>query len=98
MPMPSLASSALRLPRLQPFLFARDPLSRVMRAISRAVREKRARIFRSAFALTEGTRILDLGSETGASIHAVLAGTAVKPQNVYICDIHEPLISAGAER
>ena len=92
------ASNALRLPRLQPFLFARDPLSRVMHAISDAARQKRARIFRSAFELTETTRILDLGSETGRNIHAVLQGTRVLPKNVYICDIHQPLIEAGAER
>jgi SAM-dependent methyltransferase len=92
------ASNALRLPRLQPFLFARDPLSRLMHAISDAAREKRARMFRNAFELTETTRILDLGSETGRNIHAVLRGTRVQPKNVYICDIHEPLVSAGAER
>ncbi|HEY5900338.1 MAG TPA: class I SAM-dependent methyltransferase [Burkholderiales bacterium] len=92
------ASSALRLPRLQPFRFARGQLSRTVRAISSAAREKRAQMFRQAFELTESTRILDLGSETGANIHAVLRGTPVKPQNVHICDIHEALIAEGAER
>ena len=96
--MENAASNALRVPRLQPFLFARDPMSRVMHAISDAARKKRARIFRNAFELTETTRILDLGSETGRNIHAVLQGTRVQPKNVYICDIHQPLIEAGAER
>ncbi len=96
--MQSSASPALRLPKLQSFAFARDPLSRTMRAISRVAREKRAQMFRRSFELTPETRILDLGSETGANIHAVLSGTPVEPQNVYICDIHEELVAAGAQR
>jgi len=94
---PAVSKAALKLPRLLPSLFTRDPLSRAVRALSQAAREKRARMFREAFQLTETTRILDLGSEIGRNIHAVLAGTPVKPQHVYICDIRQPLLEIGAQ-
>jgi SAM-dependent methyltransferase len=83
---------------MQSFAYARDPLSRAMRAISQSARNKRGELFRRSFELTPSTRILDLGSETGASINAVLRGTAVRPENVHICDIHPELVAAGAER
>ena len=46
--------------------------------------------------LDENTKILDLGSETGSNIHAILQGTPVKPGNVYIADIDSSLIEEGA--
>jgi SAM-dependent methyltransferase len=67
----------------------------LFRAFSRRAREKRARLFRESFALDENTRILDLGSESGANIHAVLRGTPVRPGNVYIADIRPHLIAEG---
>ena len=95
---PAVSKAALKLPRLLPSLFTRDPLSRAVRALSQAAREKRAQMFRDAFEFTEATRVLDLGSEIGRNIHAVLAGTPVKLANVYICDIRQPLLEIGAQR
>src|ERR1043165_3067232 len=91
-------STAPSLSKMQSFAYARDPLSRAMRAISQSARNKRGELFRRSFELTPTTRILDLGSQTGASINAVLRGAAVRPENVHICHIHPELVAAGAER
>lgn len=48
--------------------------------------------------LDENTRILDLGSEAGHNIRAVLNGTPARPNNVYIADIDERLVMEGAKR
>lgn len=69
-----------------------------VRAFSRKAREKRASIFRDAFLLQEDTKVLDLGSENGSSIHAVLRGTPVKAGNVYIADIDSRFIEEGREK
>ena len=61
-------------------------------------RQKRAALFRSRFALDARTRILDLGAEGGANIHAVLGGTGVRPENVYIADILAQHVQEGARR
>lgn len=73
-----------------------------MSAIAQAVngfrahaRAGRAHIFRARFSVNERTRILDLGSEDGASIAAVLRDTAVRPANVYIADIDENAVKQG---
>lgn len=63
--------------------------------LRRKARENRAQVFRSAFRLDETTRILDLGSETGANINFVLQGSPVRPENVYIADINQVPIEKG---
>lgn len=70
-------------------------LRRLFNRISARAREKRARQFREAFTLTAETKILDLGSEWGGNIHAVLAGTAVRPENTFIADISPELLERG---
>lgn len=65
---------------------------------SRKAREKRAKTFRENFTLDETTRILDIGSETGANINLVLDGTKVRPENVFIADIDEKLLREGRKR
>ncbi|HEY4215032.1 MAG TPA: methyltransferase domain-containing protein [Steroidobacteraceae bacterium] len=73
-------------------------VKRLFAAYSQRARARRARLFRERFTLTETTRILDLGSETGAAIRAVLEGTAVRPGNVYIADIRPEVVIGGARR
>jgi hypothetical protein len=63
--------------------------------VSAGARQRRAGLFRTVFQLTEHTRILDLGSEWGANIHAVLDGTPVRPENVFIADIHAQVLERG---
>lgn len=58
-------------------------------------RAGRAELFRAYFELTEQTRILDLGSEDGSSIAAVVKGTRVSPENVYIADIDADAVERG---
>jgi SAM-dependent methyltransferase len=70
-------------------------LRKLFKRISANARGKRAEQFRQAFRLREDTRVLDLGSEWGANIHAVLAGTLVKPGNTYIADISPKLLERG---
>ncbi len=72
-----------------------NPIVNVIMAFSKKARERRAAIFRSAFVIDADTRILDLGSGTGSHIHAVLRGTPVKPDNVYIADIDSAPIEQG---
>jgi SAM-dependent methyltransferase len=71
---------------------------RLFQRFSARARRKRAQLFRHAFGLGENTRILDLGSEWGGNIHAVLDGTPVRPENTFIADINPELLERGRER
>ncbi len=75
-----------------------NKLQEIVWAASRRARLKRAAFFRERFVLTERTRILDIGSETGDNINLVLSGTTILPKNVFIADIDENLIRQGAEK
>lgn len=70
----------------------------IVNAFRKRAREKRAQIFRASFAITRNTKILDLGSEDGSSIAAVLRGMAVSPKQVYIADIDAEIVGKGRER
>ncbi len=72
-------------------------IKEIIKILSNRAREKRANLFKGLFALNENTRILDLGSETGSNINAVLTGSPVKPENVYIADIDKVLIDKGRD-
>jgi SAM-dependent methyltransferase len=50
------------------------------------------------FALSSSSRVLDLGGGNGDHIHAVLAGSPVKPANTYVADIEEGAVNAAAAR
>ena len=76
--------------------YGMDPVTLLQRQFSRRSRERRAAIFRNLFPLDRDTKILDLGSETGANIKAVLAGTPVRPRNVHIADIDAHAVTQGA--
>jgi SAM-dependent methyltransferase len=65
---------------------------------SSQARSERAALFRQMFGLSANTRVLDLGSESGANIHSVLEGTPVKPENTYIADIDPRAVARGRER
>jgi len=64
---------------------------------SRQAREKRADIFRNTFCLREDTKILDLGSESGSNVNALLKGTPVQNKNVYIADIEPETVYKGSK-
>ena len=59
-------------------------------------RDKRATLFRCQFRLAAGTRILDLGSESGDAVARVLRGSDVEPGNVYIADISAQAVIEGS--
>jgi hypothetical protein len=67
----------------------------MLQRFSSNARGRRAAFFRSTFNLNENTKVLDLGSEWGANIDAVLSGTAVKPENTYIADIDPVALERG---
>jgi SAM-dependent methyltransferase len=69
----------------------------VFQRFSARARQRRADLFRAAFGLDAQTRILDLGSEWGSNIHAVLAGTPVRPENTYIADINPEVLERGRQ-
>jgi len=73
-------------------------ISQMFEDFSSQARSERAALFRQMFGLGERTRILDLGSESGANIHAVLEGTPVKPENTYIADISAAALERGRLR
>lgn len=73
-------------------------IANIARSFSQKARQRRASMFRRTFRLDENTRILDLGSESGAHINMVLQGTPVKPEHVYIADIDPALIEQGKQR
>jgi len=74
-----------------------NAIAKFVKYCSKRSRERRAVIFRSSFSLDEDTRILDLGSESGSSIKAVLEGTRVQPSNVYIADLDAEAVAKGSE-
>lgn len=75
-----------------------NPLSRLIWNFSAQARKKRAELFRRYFFVDENTKILDLGSETGANIFNVLQSTNYQPQNVYIADIDASSVAEGSRR
>lgn len=75
-----------------------EAIIRFFQRSSARARQRRAALFREAFPLDGNTRILDLGSESGSNIRAVLTGTPVTPQNTYIADINRDLIERGAQQ
>jgi hypothetical protein len=72
-------------------------ISKLFQRFSSRARRKRAALFRGAFGLMASTRILDLGSEWGGNIHAVLDGTPVKPENTFIADINPQVLERGRQ-
>ena len=72
-----------------------NPLEKIVNSFSSRARKKRAEMFRDAFVLDENTKILDLGSESGSNIAAVIRGTGVRNENVYIADIQEDAVRKG---
>jgi SAM-dependent methyltransferase len=75
-----------------------DVIIRTFKGFSARARARRAVLFREAFGLGPQTRILDLGSESGSNIHAVLSGTPVTPGNTYIADISPTAVERGAKQ
>jgi len=61
-------------------------------------RKKRQLIFKNNFLVSYDTKILDLGSENGTAIHAVLEGLEYTPENIFIADIEEESVTQGAEK
>ncbi len=74
-----------------------NPIRTVVQWFSTHARAKRAKIFRDAFFLDNNTKILDLGSENGSNINAVLKGSGVRPENVYIADIKADVVTQGSK-
>jgi SAM-dependent methyltransferase len=75
---------------------ASEGVIRWVEAYRAAARARRAAVFRDSFPLTGTTTLLDLGSEDGSAIHAVLQGSAVRPDNVVIADIQRAALERGA--
>lgn len=70
----------------------------VIRRARTTSRNRRSALFRSLFDLGPQTRVLDLGGSNGAHSHALLSGTAVRPENVYIADVDQPALRTAASR
>lgn len=75
-----------------------NPIARLVGRASRRARAARAELFRRHFILDETTSVLDIGSENGANINAVLQGTPVRPENIYIADIDAKAVAEGRKR
>lgn len=61
-------------------------------------RQRRAKMFLDNFNLSSETRILDLGGWNGSHIHAILEGSSISPENVYVADIEEQAVTEAVER
>lgn len=70
-------------------------LTRLALQLSANARRKRAELFRRIFDISPDTTILDIGSEDGSNIHAVLHGTAYDPRNVFVADLDEGAVKLG---
>jgi len=73
-------------------------LSQFAKSFSKKSRERRAKIFCDSFCIDENTKLLDLGSEDGANIHAVLQGVNISPKHIYIADLNKDAVTRGCER
>jgi SAM-dependent methyltransferase len=73
-------------------------IQKIVGEVRKHARAKRAKVFRESFAIGPETRILDIGSEDGSSIAAVLQGSQAKPHNIYIADIDETFLERGRQR
>ena len=73
-------------------------IARYARSYSQRARAKRAEVFRQRFVISADTKLLDLGSEVGAHIADIVAGTDIKPANVYIADIDADAVAEGSRR
>jgi SAM-dependent methyltransferase len=73
-----------------------NPIQDIFSRYSAQARAKRRKIFHESFEINAKTKILDLGSEDGSNIAHVLANTGVSAGNVYIADIDNKAIEAGA--
>jgi SAM-dependent methyltransferase len=72
-----------------------SPIAKLFQNFSSQARAKRAELFRNSFVLDDTTKILDLGSESGSNINAILIDTNVKHENVYIADIDSTAVNKG---
>lgn len=75
-----------------------NAIVRTAMSFSEHARARRAEVFRRVFEITPDTRILDLGSEAGQHIHDVLAGSGIRPENVFIADIDREAIEDGSRK
>jgi SAM-dependent methyltransferase len=75
-----------------------NPITNLARRFSQKARSRRAELFRKAFVVGPGTRILDIGSEDGSNIRSVLAGSDYRPENVFISDLEKEPIKLGREK
>jgi len=73
-------------------------IEKIVNAVRKQARAKRAQILLQNFIITADTRILDIGSEDGSSIAAVLRGTKALPKNVFIADINPEPLEKGRAR
>ena len=73
-------------------------IARIVNAVRKRARAKRAKIFLQNFCITAQAKILDIGSEDGLSIASVLRSTGARPENVFIADINEELVKKGQAR
>ena len=73
-------------------------IRRFVRNYSRRSRLRRRQVFRERFWVTPRTRILDFGSGPGDHVASLLEGADYTPRNVYIADIDERAVNAGARR
>lgn len=72
-------------------------ISSIVGSVRKRARRRRARIFLDSFELRPETKILDVGSENGSNIAALLHGASVTPKNVHIADISEDAVRRGHE-
>lgn len=70
----------------------------IVLSLSEKARRRRASLFRSLFSIDKSTKILDIGSEDGSNIHALLEGVEHDPANVSIADIDEAGVRSGERK
>lgn len=73
-------------------------VSQIATAYSRRSRARRDDVFRQLFVISKDTKLLDLGSESGEHVAALVAKTEITPSNVYIADIDFNAVAEGAHR
>src|SRR5262249_33877479 len=70
----------------------------IVLSLSEKARRRRAALFRSLFSIDKSTKVLDIGSEDGSNIHALLERVDYDPQNISIAHIDESSVRSGEKK
>lgn len=73
-------------------------IQKIVERYRKNARAKRKIVFLDNFSINKSTRLLDIGSESGTNIHYILEGKDYRPENIFIADIYQSVITEGQRK